>query len=193
MWEQSKAAKRRFHDGNFLTRYFVGHGIDIGGAPDPLGQYVRVFPLMLSVRTWDMADGDAQFMSGVEDNSIDFVHASHCLEHMVDVREALINWIRITKPGGFIIITVPDEVLYEHEKWPSAYNSDHKWSFSVCNLQSTMPNSIAAVELAREFAHSVNLERLIQINDFYRPVLADLDQTLTPVAECAIEIVWQKK
>ena len=38
MWEQSKAAKRRFHDGAFHSRYFVGNGIDIGGKADPLAQ-----------------------------------------------------------------------------------------------------------------------------------------------------------
>ena len=36
-YEQSKAAKRRFDDGAFQSRYFVGRGIDIGGGPDPLG------------------------------------------------------------------------------------------------------------------------------------------------------------
>jgi ubiquinone/menaquinone biosynthesis C-methylase UbiE len=34
-------------------------------------------------------------MAGVVDGSVDFVHSSHCLEHMVDVRETLKNWIRI--------------------------------------------------------------------------------------------------
>ena len=34
MWEQSKAAKRRFYDGLFHARYFVGRGIDIGGGPE---------------------------------------------------------------------------------------------------------------------------------------------------------------
>jgi hypothetical protein len=41
MFEQSKAAKRRFQIGAFHQRYFVGHGIDIGGRPDPLAQCIK--------------------------------------------------------------------------------------------------------------------------------------------------------
>ena len=85
--EQSKSVKRRFNDGAFHNRYFRGEGIDIGGAPDPLGQYAGVFSLMLSARTWDMEDGDAQYMEGVEDNQFDFLASSHCLEHMVNPQE----------------------------------------------------------------------------------------------------------
>ena len=112
-WEQSKAAKRRFNCGEFHTKYFVGKGIDIGGKPDPLGQYCGIFSKMAEVRVWDKEDGDAQYMQGVEDESYDFVHSSHCLEHMEDPAVAFENWIRILRPGGHIISTVPDEDLYE--------------------------------------------------------------------------------
>lgn len=159
MWEQSKAARRRFSEGAFHTRYFVGEGIDIGGKPDPLGQYIEIFPLLMRVQTWDLEQGDAQFMQGVPDDHFDFVHSSHCLEHMHDARVALGNWARIVKPGGYLIVTVPDEDLYEHGHWPSRYNPDHK--------------------LLRDFVRAA--------------VSADLDQTLTPVAECGIEIVWRKR
>ena len=98
--EQSKAAKRRFGDGAFHLRYFAGHGLDIGGKPDPLGLYVGAFARLLSCRTWDLDDGDAQFLAGVPDGSFDFVHSSHCLEHLRDPGEALGNWVRVTKPGG---------------------------------------------------------------------------------------------
>lgn len=193
MWEQSKSAKRRYHDGAFHTRYFVGHGVDIGGAPDPLVQYVRIFPLMQSVKVWDLQDGDAQYMEGVPDNTFDFVHSSHCLEHMQDVRIALQNWLRVTKPGGYLVITVPDEELYEHGYWPSRYNSDHKWSFTMCRPEPLLPKSINVVDLAKEFAAELSLERMVQINDFFRPELGDFDQTLTPVTECCIEIIWRKR
>lgn len=194
MWEQSKAAKRRYGDGLFHSRYFVGRGVDIGGKPDPLEQFKGIFPLMREVRTWDLEDGDAQYMADVADGSLDFVHSSHCLEHMADVRVALGNWARIVRPGGFLIITVPDEDLYEHGQWPSRFNSDHKWSFTICKRRSAMPKSINVVDLAIEFADRLELERLQLVGDFHRTWLAsDFDQTLTPVAECAIEIVWRKR
>lgn len=194
MFEQSKAAKRRFNDGAFHSRYFVGKGIDIGGAPDPLAQYTEMFLGMEEVHTWDLEDGDAQFMAGVPNDFFDFVHSSHCLEHMVDVRTALSNWIRILKPGGYLIISVPDEYLYEHCCWPSRFNLDHKWSFTLCEPTPTLPRSINVLDLAKEFSEVLKLERLVLQKDFYREMADDeMDQTLTPVAECAIEMIWLKR
>ncbi len=194
MHEQSKSAKRRFYDGAFLSRYFVGEGIDIGGAPDPLGQYMSIFPMMRSCRVWDLADGDAQYMAGVLDSSFDFIHSSHCLEHMVDPRVALRNWLRILRPGGYLIITVPDEDLYEQGIWPSQYNSDHKWSFTIHKSKSSMPKSVNVTDLISEFSDEIIPEKLVLQRDFFRDEYAGkIDQTLTPVAECAIEFIWQKK
>ena len=194
MWEQSKAAKRRLAIGAFHNRYFVGRGIDVGGKPDPLGQYAGIFPQMLSARTWDLEDGDAQFMAGIEDNQYDFLHSSHCLEHMVDIKTALDNWIRIVKPGGFLIITVPDEDLYEMGIWPSRFNPDHKWTFTILKEKSWSPNSINVLDLLKKFAGQVEVEKVELLHDFYRDVWAaeKIDQTLTPVAECSIEIILRK-
>ena len=195
MWEQSKAAKRRFAIGAFHNRYFVGHGIDVGGKPDPLGQYAGIFPLMSSCRTWDLEDGDALLMSGVENDHYDFLHASHSLEHMVDVSAALENWIRIVKPGGFLIITVPEEDLYELGNWPSRFNPDHKWTFTIMKEKSWSDKSINVLDLLRTFAGQVEVEKIELIRDFYRDawVAEQIDQTRTPVAECSIEIIIRKR
>jgi len=195
MWEQSKAAKRRFAIGAFHNRYFVGNGIDVGGKPDPLGQYAGIFGRMASCRTWDLEDGDAQFMAGIPDNHFDFLHASHCLEHMVDVRQALQNWIRIVKGGGFLILTVPDEDLYELQNWPSRFNPDHKWTFTMLKEKSWSPVSINVLELLGEFAAQVQVEKVELLRDFFREawVAEQIDQTRTPVAECSIEIILRKR
>jgi len=194
MYEQSKAAKRRFNDGAFHARYFVGTGLDVGAGPDPLSQYVAVFPLLQGVAHWDLEQGDAQYLQGVRDNEFDFVHASHTLEHMADPRVALGHWLRVVKPGGFLILTVPDEDLYEHGTWPSPYNPDHLWSFTICKAKSALPKSINVVDLAREFGDRLELERLVLVHDFFRQdIPADTDQTATFTAECAIEIVWRKR
>jgi len=194
MWEQSKGAKRRFYDGLFHARYFVGNGIDIGGGPDPLGQYTGVFARMGAVRTWDLEDGDAQVMAGVPDDEFDFVHSSHCLEHLRDPNAALLQWVRIVRPGGFVIVTVPDEDLYEKGHWPSRYNSDHKWTFTVHKPQSWSPRSLNVLDLLTELSHLVEIERIVLLRDFFRDELpAELDQTMTPVAECGIEIIVRKR
>ncbi|MFT2095888.1 methyltransferase domain-containing protein [Acidiphilium multivorum] len=110
MREASKSIMRRLTDSRFATRYFVGEGIDIGSGPDPISFYAELFPLMREVRSWDLADGDAQYLEGVPDASFDFVHSSHCLEHMRDPLVALRNWLRVLKPGGHMVVLVPDEI-----------------------------------------------------------------------------------
>ena len=194
MHEQSKAAKRRFHDGNFASKYFVGNGIDIGCGNDSVGQYINMFPRIISVTPWDIQHGDAQYLAGVPDNSFDFVHSSHCLEHMVDVPVALSNWARVLKPGGHIVVTVPDEDMYEHGVWPSVNNSDHKWSFTVCKAASLMPKSINITTLVEHISDTLQCLRVSVIDEFYNSNLpSTFDQTLTPNAECSIEVVWKKK
>jgi SAM-dependent methyltransferase len=113
----------RLARGDF-DKYLKGDGIDIGAGNDPLRA------LTGTVRPWDMPDGDAQILAGVGANTFDFVYSSHCLEHMRDVPEALRNWIRVLKPGGWLYIVVPDYILYEKMTWPSRFNHDHKQSFS---------------------------------------------------------------
>ena len=100
MKECSKSIQRRLADSNFLRKYFVGNGVDIGGKPDPLILYKEMFPLLESVRTWDLEDGDAQFLNSVSNGSLDFVHSSHCLEHLIDPEEGLRNWLRVVRGGG---------------------------------------------------------------------------------------------
>jgi predicted SAM-dependent methyltransferase len=190
MYESSKSARRRYYNGNYITKYFVGSGLDVGCGPDPIIQYKQMFPLISTMRNWDIQDGDAQYLESIESNTFDFLQASHSLEHMQDPRIALANWISVVKPAGYLIITVPDEDLYEHGQWPSKYNSDHKWSFTICKQQSSMPKSINIVDLVKEFANSALCEKIELINDFYRTDISpQQDQTLNPNSECAIEVI----
>lgn len=124
MQETSKCRAMREKRGDFDV-YLTGSGIDIGCGDDILKITKG------TVRGWDVKDGDANKMNGVEDNSLDFVYSSHCLEHMVNVPDALKNWVRILKPGGTLYTVVPDFCLYEKFTWPSKFNSDHKASFSL--------------------------------------------------------------
>jgi SAM-dependent methyltransferase len=193
MKECSKSIQRRLADSNFLRRYLIGDGIDIGGKPDPLALYQEFFPLMRSVRTWDWEDGDAQFLAGVEDNAYDFVHSSHCLEHLVDPRVGLKNWFRVVNSGGYLIITVPDEDLYEQGIFPSTFNRDHKWTFTIYKEQSWRERTLNILDLVRELDSAAEVVRIEQLSGNYRFDLPRFDQTLTPVAECGIELIIRKR
>lgn len=193
MKECSKSIMRRLADPNFTNRYFVGRGLDIGGKPDPLALYQGLFSRMGDVRTWDWDDGDAQFLAGVSDGEFDFVHSSHCLEHLIDPREGLHNWLRVVRSGGYLVVTVPDEDLYEQGVFPSTFNRDHKWTFTILKSRSWSRCSLNVVDLVRELGESAELVRVEQLSSTYRYDLPRYDQTLTPVGECGIELVVRKR
>ncbi len=193
MHETSKAVMRRLHDSRFATRYFVGNGIDIGAGKDALGQYQEFFPGIRGCRAWDMPDGDAQLLATVADNSFDFVHSSHCLEHMRDPVEALQHWLRVLKPGGHLVVLVPDEDLYEQGVFPSTYNTDHKWTFTISKPASWSPRSVNLTELLARFSAQAQPVKIETLDASFRYRMGQrFDQTLTPVGECAIEFVLRK-
>jgi len=117
-----------------------GEGIDIGCGADP------VLP---GVMPFDLAQGDANRVADFVHRQFDFVYASHCLEHMRDPREAIVQWWSLVKPGGVLFVIVPDEDLYEQGFWPSRFNRDHKWTFTIAKRASWSPVSVNLLELAR--------------------------------------------
>lgn len=195
MQEMSKATKRRFQDPAYHLWYFSGDGLDIGGGDDPLGRWCHAFARMKSCRTWDKADGDAQELKGVSAGSFDFVASSHCLEHLRNPMIALAEWIKVVKPGGFVVVTVPEWGLYECEQWPSRYNADHKWAFSL--VPQVAPPRVPLLNVLTMLSQvtttaGASVERIQLVRDFHSPHLAGTDQTLLPNVESAIEFVLRK-
>ena len=49
-------------------------------------------------------------LSMIEDGSFDAIHSSHNLEHLFphELEQALAEFLRVLKPGGFALIVVPD-------------------------------------------------------------------------------------
>ncbi len=74
------------------------------------------------------------------------------------------------------------------------HNSDHKWTFTVHKPQRWSPRSLNVLDLLTELSHLVEIERIVLLRDFFRDELpAELDQTMTPVAECGIEVIVRKR
>lgn len=193
MRECSKSIQRRLADSNFINCYFVGTGIDIGGKIDPLSLYQSLFCRLDHVRTWDLEDGDAEYMHGLSDESFDFVHSSHCLEHLINPQEGLKNWFRILRPGGYLIVTVPDEDLYEQGIFPSTFNKDHKWTFTIYKHNSWSNQSINIFDMIQELGADAEPVRIEQLFANYRFDLPRYDQTLSPIGECGIEFIVRKR
>lgn len=105
---------------------FSGSGIDVGAGRVILPEWQWWERLGLECRTWDIVDGDAQDLAGVPDASFDWLFSSHVLEHLPSPRRALCNWLRVVKPGGWLLISVPHRQLYEQKtSLPSRWNSNH--------------------------------------------------------------------
>lgn len=198
MNESSKSIFHKIKDSRYATRYIIGDGIDIGSGNDSLGLYFEFFPLMRTCRSWDLPDGDAQVMASVPDQSFDFVHSSHCLEHMRNPHIAINNWLRILKPGGHLICLVPDEDLYEQGVFPSTFNSDHKHTFTISKKDSWSSNSINISDMLSSVNDKSQILKIELLDATYRYNINQIyegdryDQTMTPIGECAIEFVLKK-
>lgn len=139
MYEALKTRKIRGE--KFYRKYLNGKVIDIGAGKDLV---------TVSAERFDIEEGDANHISLYrKDESYDTVHSSHCLEHMVDPRAALSQWWSLVKPGGYLVLVVPDEDLYEQGIWPSRFNSDHKHTFRLNNEKSWSPVSHDILKLVR--------------------------------------------
>ncbi len=140
-------------DKQFYERFLSGRVIDIGCGDDLVVPHAEPF---------DRPDGDAQnILDCREAGSYDAVHSSHCLEHMADVPAALKQWWGLLKPGGFLILVVPDEDLYEQGVFPSIFNDDHKATFRLDkdNSWSDQSHDIRELTTALPNSEIVSIEK----------------------------------
>lgn len=178
--ETSKAHARRLAEGYFRT-VFVGQGIDIGCGDDP------VTPDCLH---WDREQGDAAALPGLRAEQFDWVYSSHCLEDLPDPRAALLRWWEVLRPGGRLLVVVPDEDLYEQGLWPSRFNGDHRWTFTLHKDRSWSPVSLNLTDLIAALpGHRLHWLKLCEAGYDYEGGI--WDRTHGP-AEAAIEALVVK-
>jgi len=98
-----------------------GRGMEIGAlnCPYPVKEGVEV--LYSDVLTPEQIDAsypgskhpdivsNGESFPTIESNSLDFVIANHVLEHVTDTIGSMAEWHRILKPGGILLIAVPDK------------------------------------------------------------------------------------
>lgn len=196
MRETTKAQARRMTEdtnGKFQWRMiFTGKGCDIGPGDDP----IRVPGVLL----FDKEQGDCNVLDKYfAPDTFDFLHSSNCLEHVFNAHDALGRWIKVVKPGGHLVITIPESTLYGDMLWKKGprYNDDHKSTFSVYHKGSPAPRHyhiptwIPQVE--KEFGVKCLLQRLVDTNYDYS-VMFTRDQTFRfeDGVECFCEIVLLK-
>ena len=142
-----------------------GKGVDIGAGR---------WPVRPDVQCFDHEHGDANDITRyVTPASYDYVFSSHCLEHMRDPDHALQEWWKLVKPGGSLLVVVPDEDLYEQGYWPSLFNKDHKFTFTVSKQQSWSPVSRNLLDMARSLPGAELVSIRVQDAGYDRRFLAE--------------------
>lgn len=162
MNEASKTRKLLLPEEIALLR---GKGIDIGCGNDPVTPDCQRF---------DVDDGDAnQITNHIKElESYDYVFSAHCLEHMYQPRDTIQDWWKLVKPGGVMIVIVPDEDLYEQGYWPSLFNPDHKATFTLGKQRSWSPVSHNLIELVQQLPNGELLAARLQDEHYERKSLA---------------------
>lgn len=181
--ESSKSLKRRILEHNAggfqWLNVFKGEGIDIGCGDDPLP--------FEGCKPFDQEQGDANNLSEYfPSESQDYLHASHVLEHMLDPMDAILDWMKVLKPGGYLVVTVPDVGAYECFTYPSKHNPDHRSSWSMVYGGSAFPIHIHIPKFLHELEDNAEtvLCRYVERNfDWNR---MDIDQTFDPTNETEI-------
>lgn len=193
MNETSKAMRRRYQEDKTNVfpwwSLFQGEGLDIGSGPNKL-----MFP---GCKPFDIEQGDANRLTDhVPTESLDYIHSSQCLEHMLNPHQALEEWLACLRPGGHAIITVPDWCLYERMIWPSRFNPDHRSTWSMWMKGSEAPLHIYVPDLMIDINHlaACKLCRVVDTNYRY-DYPENIDQTWVEAdgVEAFIEFVLQKR
>jgi len=163
----NEATKTRAKFSALENKIFCGKGIDIGCGDDPIHETARPF---------DKKHGDANKISKYITEKFDYVFSSHCLEHMLDPYKAIEEWWKLVKLNGYMFIVVPDEDLYEQGVFPSRWNRDHKWTFTMYKKKSWCRQSINIIDLIKALRNSMLL-KLERQDDRYDYSIANVDQT----------------
>lgn len=170
---------------NQVIQYTKGIGVDIGcglnkihssaiGIDFQLGDKDFGYPFGANIKV--AKNKDRLLLPWFKDESLDFVFSSHCLEHFSKPSETIREIFRLLKPGGYLILILPDMRFYP-KKGEARANPDHSWDcypavlvdivnnvgrFKVVQLD-TLHDKLKDVELTprdRKIAHAYGHESL---------------------------------
>lgn len=124
----------------------MGRGLEIGGPSAIFGSRgsIPVYPVarwidncnFSGLTVWEgaISEGDsfvfdkratpgrqyvveASCLQGIADASYDFVLSSHCIEHLANPLQGLLEWIRVLKNDGLLVLVVPHkDGTFDHRR-----------------------------------------------------------------------------
>lgn len=103
------------------SRFLKGNGLEVGAGsrPFPVPMDVRVcygdIRGSASLESYFQSTAipagdeiDAQTFAGVDTGNFDFVISAHVIEHLRDPVGSIVEAVRVLKPGGVLVLAVPD-------------------------------------------------------------------------------------
>lgn len=115
---------------HLIVPYTRGRGLDVGCGP------WKAYDHFIGVDNFDEWGGmdwrpdvisDADDLSLFAAESLDYVYSSHLLEHIEEPAKVLEEWWRVLRPGGHLVLYLPDEDEYPKVGEDGA-NPDHRWN-----------------------------------------------------------------
>lgn len=99
-----------------LAPYCVGDGIDVGFGGDPIVPHAICMDLPTPYARYKQhvqhLHGSAEDLHWFRDGVLDWVYSSHVLEDFPDTARVLDAWVRVLRPGGVLVLYLPDEQTY---------------------------------------------------------------------------------
>jgi predicted SAM-dependent methyltransferase len=165
----SETSKHR----DLLQPYCQGYGCDVGFGGDPITPstvrvdlptpYTRVGQLNVQL------GGDCRNLYWFRDGVLDFVYSSHLLEDFPEseIIPILTEWLRVLKPGGRLVLLLPDQQRYlkacrQKGEGPNPHHSMD--NFSLEFLRSMIAKLASVREIAAhpdlgEYSFAIILEK----------------------------------
>jgi SAM-dependent methyltransferase len=138
--EASKSYAAKVYSG-FVRTYLSGKNIlDIGYR----GGFGQATPIVSQAVGVDLGyPGYDGVHLPFENQSQDAVYTSHCLEHMDHPAAAIVEWFRVLKVGGYLIVTVPHQYLYERKRELPSKHPSHLHFFTPSKLLALFEGAVA--------------------------------------------------
>lgn len=125
----------------------MGNGLDIGFGGDPIVPSAICMDQPQAYAAYrnhpQHLHGDARDLHWFSDNALDYIYSSHVLEDFVDTTDVLKEWLRVLRPGGLLVLFLPDEQLYRADcvkggRPPNPHH--HHASFSLTFAKACFPS-----------------------------------------------------
>ena len=164
-----------FKKSKVAKRYCRGYGIELGASahnPFGLANCINVAPadefdfykdeqgsLCGRYAEIDLV-GEAQLIPEIGSHELDYIVSSHVIEHVPDVISAFVEWNRVLKPGGVIVMIFPKKSALDHtrEVTPiSHFMDDYR------NKKTVETHSIEEVGVRRGHYHVFTLASMLEL------------------------------